>query len=198
MASSSAPPSTAAAFEWTPNSANGTSGKLTQRERLWLCLSLSPTGVNRSGDIVGIYVGSDDQPHGFLIHHGTAQDIGTLGGSSAVANAINNDGVVVGASDTASGDIHALDYDGKLHDLGTASRARPLQRGLRGQRSRVSRWGAPAHRPATLSRQSSKSGHVASIGTLGGAIQRGNRHQRWRRRCRIFANVQWRRACIPL
>ena len=49
---------------------------------------VTPTGVNRGGDIVGIYVGSDNQPHGFLIHHGTAKDIGTLGGPSAHANAI--------------------------------------------------------------------------------------------------------------
>jgi len=47
-------------------------------------------------------------------------DLGTLGGSSSRANAINNYGVVVGAADTAAGTPHAVVWqNGQVIDLGT-------------------------------------------------------------------------------
>lgn len=50
----------------------------------------------------------------------TVTDLGTLGGTSSVANAINANGQVVGYSTTASGETHAFLYSGsKMTDLGT-------------------------------------------------------------------------------
>jgi probable HAF family extracellular repeat protein len=51
----------------------------------------------------------------------TITDIGTLGGNSADARAINNAGQIVGASETASGDTHAFLWTatGGMSDLGT-------------------------------------------------------------------------------
>lgn len=46
-------------------------------------------------------------------------DLGTLGGVSSNANAINQSGHVVGSSQLANGNSHAFFYDGTMHDLGT-------------------------------------------------------------------------------
>jgi probable HAF family extracellular repeat protein len=50
------------------------------------------------------------------------RDLGTLGGSYSVAYDVNDSGVVVGVSATASGDTHAFRWDprtGRMRDLGT-------------------------------------------------------------------------------
>ncbi len=44
-------------------------------------------------------------------------DLGSLGGSTAVAHGINASGQVVGEADTAAGIRHAFRYDGSIHDL---------------------------------------------------------------------------------
>jgi probable HAF family extracellular repeat protein len=47
-------------------------------------------------------------------------DLGTLGGATATAQAINNRGQVTGYSATANGDIHAFLWEkGLMIDLGT-------------------------------------------------------------------------------
>jgi len=48
-------------------------------------------------------------------------DLGTLGGLSSWANAINNRGVIAGASNTATGELHAVTYTDSagMVDLGT-------------------------------------------------------------------------------
>jgi probable HAF family extracellular repeat protein len=60
--------------------------------------------------------------HAFVWDKGEIRDLGTLGGDSpSLGNAINNAGVIVGRSATASGESHAFRYDGKggMQDLGT-------------------------------------------------------------------------------
>jgi probable HAF family extracellular repeat protein len=50
---------------------------------------------------------------------GQMQDLGTLGGSSSHAAAINDRGVVTGESETASGEVHAFVWSGgQMQDLG--------------------------------------------------------------------------------
>lgn len=54
------------------------------------------------------------------LYKGTVTDIGSLGGTTAQANAVNNHGVAVGSGDTASSQTHAFLYsNGQMSDLGT-------------------------------------------------------------------------------
>jgi len=77
--------------------------------------SANVSGINNLGQVVGTSAN-----HAFLWENGTMTDLGTLGGSLSVANAINDRGQVVGESTTASGEKHAFLWDhGVMKDLGT-------------------------------------------------------------------------------
>ena len=57
--------------------------------------------------------------HAYLSSGGTVTDLGTLGGFTSAATAINNAGQVVGTADLANGTSHAFLYSGgKMIDLG--------------------------------------------------------------------------------
>src|SRR4029450_5669696 len=58
--------------------------------------------------------------HAFLWQNGVLRDLGTLGGSTSVANAVNNYGQVAGWSYTARGQQHAFLWDpvNGMRDLG--------------------------------------------------------------------------------
>lgn len=77
-------------------------------------------GINSLHQIVG---GSDDtngNNHAVLWQNGQITDLGTLGGPTSSANAINNNGVIVGTSDTSMtslGDDYFLDSNGAMTDL---------------------------------------------------------------------------------
>jgi probable HAF family extracellular repeat protein len=71
-----------------------------------------PIALNNSGVVVGS--GYSAYPlqnaHAFVYENGQIRDLGTLGGSSASANAINNAGAIVGSSTTANGVTRAFLY----------------------------------------------------------------------------------------
>jgi probable HAF family extracellular repeat protein len=87
-------------------------------------------GINDLGQVVGASTehieprncNSDfgcgyDVTHGFLWTKGAFKDLGTLGGDNCVATSVNNAGVVVGYSSTAT-DIHPFIFQaGKMKDL---------------------------------------------------------------------------------
>lgn len=74
-------------------------------------LNNAGTGAGQSGAVAALF----DKDGGVT-------PIGTLGGTSASARAVNAAGVAVGVADTASGAQHAFSYaDGVMTDLGTLS-----------------------------------------------------------------------------
>jgi probable HAF family extracellular repeat protein len=73
------------------------------------------TGLNEQDDVVGV-----SGNHAFLYHRGTLSDLGTLpGDASSSANAINEDGEIVGVSVAMDGvTSRAFIYvNGQMHDL---------------------------------------------------------------------------------
>lgn len=86
------------------------------------------TAINNRGQITGGAQYSPPDPigaqdHAFMYQDGTMKDLGTLGGPRSTGYAINELGVVVGASTITPGDNplqHAFLYSGgRMHDLGT-------------------------------------------------------------------------------
>lgn len=72
--------------------------------------------INKTGQIVGT---SGD--HAFLWSNGAMTDLGTLGGKTSAAYAVNDQGAVVGEASSASGEVHAfLWQNGLMTDLGVA------------------------------------------------------------------------------
>ncbi|HEX8613317.1 MAG TPA: PEP-CTERM sorting domain-containing protein [Telluria sp.] len=74
-----------------------------------------PAAINNAGQIAGVR-----GDHAWLWSPGGGIDLGTLGGASSAATALNSAGEVTGHSLTAGGQTHAFKYaKGSMTDLGT-------------------------------------------------------------------------------
>jgi probable HAF family extracellular repeat protein len=76
---------------------------------------VSVTGFNERGHLAGYYFDSSSAQRAFILTNGVAVDLGTLGGTLNVANALNNLDQVVGYS-SETGD---LEFHGFVWTLGT-------------------------------------------------------------------------------
>jgi probable HAF family extracellular repeat protein len=76
-------------------------------------------GINNKGVVVG--ESDNNRPRAFRYHNGVMTDLGTLGGTSAVAHDINDAGEIVGASSNGLASRPFIYRGGVLHDLGTLS-----------------------------------------------------------------------------
>jgi probable HAF family extracellular repeat protein len=80
--------------------------------------------INDAGDVVGLSetggtLFSQRVVHAVLWSGGAIVDLGTLGGSFGCARALNEAGLVVGASSTTDGPVRAFLWSGAMVDLGT-------------------------------------------------------------------------------
>ncbi|HKY27575.1 MAG TPA: DUF3466 family protein [Pyrinomonadaceae bacterium] len=128
--------------------------------------------INNTGLIVGrVYNGNPEDPvapmRAVIYEDGVMRQIGTLGGTSSMAFAVNDLGSVVGAARTTSGEQHAfLYYGGVMHDLDTLGGNLSTARGInsRGQIVGGSRLAIPGQRHAFVF----EFGVMRDLGTLGG------------------------------
>lgn len=78
-------------------------------------------GLSDSGYVVGQATGSrDGRVRAYVWRQGAQQELGTFGGASSSAVAVNNKGDAVGTADLPDGSYHAFVYrKGLMRDLGT-------------------------------------------------------------------------------
>jgi len=129
--------------------------------------SSSATGINREGRIVGTMSSSMHPDRlAFTWVKGNAKPLGTLGGETSAARAVNDAGQVVGGSTLKNGFSHAFLYeDGRMTDLGTLGGQTSEALALNGAGMAV---GRAQLRNGDTHAFSWRKGTITDLGTLGG------------------------------
>ncbi len=128
--------------------------------------------INSHGLVVGYsYFVANPGPSAYQIHSraflydGAMHDIGTLGGDYTVASAVNDNGVIIGQSQTATSVTHTFLYDGTMHDLGTLGGTESFAGGINGSNQVVGTSDMPDGSSQHAFRYD---GSMHDLGTLGG------------------------------
>lgn len=128
--------------------------------------SLQGLSLNNSSQVVGYqFVSGNQRP--FLWSNGTLTELGTLGGTWGNAEAISDNGLVVGTAATPSGNYSATYWSGEVATpifSGTTVRGRAKGVNESGQIAGYSTQSGPEH--AFLY----SNGVITDLGTLGGSV----------------------------
>jgi probable HAF family extracellular repeat protein len=159
-------PSGQAAFIWSPTTPIMSLGTTNLS-------SMQPVAINDTGLVVGSVLQPDRlTAHAFAwqagLNQGQMVDLGTLGGTTSLAVAVNSKGIIAGYSTTATGQIHVFQVKvgSKMQDLGALSGGN-AQAAAINSAGQITGFGELANgvgQHAFLS----NGNHLVDLGTLGG------------------------------
>jgi probable HAF family extracellular repeat protein len=111
-------------------------------------------------------VTADSHQHAFLWNAGTMTDLGTLGGTTSSATAINERGQVIGTSTTPGGATHGFIWqNGRMIDLGSFFGADSTPAAINDQGEIVGAITTPLGNPIVAFKW--ENGHLTNLGRFG-------------------------------